>query len=373
MRLVASQKYLAYSNSVTPQPREVFNSSNRDQWRAALVAQGPVLIHLNADTTWLLQIPYPHNAENPYGRSHFNILIDPWLQGPQSDVASWFSTQWHVVEPSVATIAALNKVLGELDEAANLLRNDSSSGKADTTMDKNKKARPNSWFIDAVVISHEFTDHCHRATLEELPKSTPVIAGDEAAKLIQSWDHFDEVITTPPFSSQSASWQEAMADCHTILPKWLGIGRVVTAGNALYYHSAVIVAFGSETQAEAVLYSPHGIDAQDLALLPKSGLKTLALLHGLHDVRIWMTKQLNLGALNGLRAVRACGAKYWVATHDEVKRGGGLISWMLQRTVYSLKDAVKAEEARIKADADQEDVGSYQFLELGSGGAIVLA
>ncbi|KAI6352025.1 hypothetical protein MCOR25_009604 [Pyricularia grisea] len=356
----------------TSQPREVFNSSNRDQWKAALDTPRPLLIHLNADTTWLLQIPYPRGAENRYGRSHFNILIDPWLQGPQSDVASWFSTQWHVVEPSVATIAELNKVLGELDGAANQSHTDHSLSKTDPTRDKDEKATASDWFIDAVIISHEFTDHCHQATLEELPKSTPVIAGDEAAKLIKSWNHFDEVITTPPYSSQSASWQKAMADCHPILPKWLGIGRVVTAGNALYYHSAVIIAFGSDTQVEAVLYSPHGINAQDLAFLPQSGLKTLALLHGLHDVRIWMTKQLNLGALNGLQAMRACGAKYWVATHDEVKRGGGLISWMLQRTVYSLKDAVKAEEARIKADADQEDVGSYQFLELGSGGAIVL-
>ena len=33
-------------------------------------------------------------------------------------------------------------------------------------------------FIDAVAISHEFTDHCHRQTLEELDPSTPIFAND---------------------------------------------------------------------------------------------------------------------------------------------------------------------------------------------------
>lgn len=346
--------------------REPFNTSDRRKWKSALTVPRPVLVHLNGDTTWLLQIPYPDGVEKPLGRSRFNILIDPWLEGPQSDVASWFSTQWHVVEPGVATIDELNTVLGEIEGFT-------SGSDGSGTKTEGEDATTNRCFIDAVVVSHEFTDHCHRATLEELPSNTPVIASDEAVRLISSWSHFDHVVTTPPFSDQSSSWQEAMADCHPLLPGWLGVGRVVTAGNALYYHSAVVIAFGPETQGEAILYSPHGIEARDLAFIPGSGLETLALLHGLHDVRIWMTKQLNLGALNGLEAVRACGASYWVATHDEVKRGWGLISWFLQRTVYSLKDAVAAEEARIRSDTDEEDVGSYKFLELGSGEAISLA
>ncbi|KLU87269.1 hypothetical protein MAPG_06270 [Magnaporthiopsis poae ATCC 64411] len=292
--------------------------------------------------------------------------------GPQSDVASWFSTQWHVVEPSVATIAELNDALRELEGEDQATGEDKSQGGA-------TGAPP--CFIDAVVVSHEFTDHCHRATLEELPKVTPVLATDEAARLIGSWGHFDTVITTPPFSSASPPWKEALSACHPLLPPWLGVGRVVTPGNSLYYHSAIMIAFDAvdpqaptseDGEAETILYSPHGIEADDLAFLPSSGLKTLALLHGMHDVRIWMTKQLNLGAHNGLRSVRASGARYWIATHDEIKAGGGLISWLLRRTTYTLKDAVEAEEARL-ADADGEEAGGgYWFMELASGDAMVL-
>ena len=49
--------------------------------REALLTQRPILTHLNADTTWLLQLPYPSDAARPPGRSRFNIVLDPWFQG----------------------------------------------------------------------------------------------------------------------------------------------------------------------------------------------------------------------------------------------------------------------------------------------------
>ncbi|KAK3942645.1 hypothetical protein QBC46DRAFT_379597 [Diplogelasinospora grovesii] len=332
--------------------------------RRALATGRPVLKHLNADTTWLIQLPYPASSAAPEGRSHFNILIDPWLQGPQSDVASWFSTQWHVVAPSVKTIAELNTTLGQLE---------ANDGHDAPTPEKGTS------YIDAVIISHEFTDHCHRATLEELPAHTPVFATDKAAELIRSWSHFDFVITMPGFSGtdgDGSSWTDVLGDKNGFLPSWLGVGRVVTEGNALFYHSSVVIVFdlqqnGAERQTEAIIYSPHGIKASDLACIKTSGIKTLALLHGLDDVRIWMTAQLNLGALNGIEAVHASGARFWVATHDEAKRGGGLISWLLRRTSYTLRDAVEAEKAK-RTDTDGSKSPHYDFVELGSGHALVL-
>lgn len=41
--------------------------------------QRPTLTHLNADTTWLLSLPYPEAGDHPANRQRFNILIDPWL------------------------------------------------------------------------------------------------------------------------------------------------------------------------------------------------------------------------------------------------------------------------------------------------------
>jgi hypothetical protein len=94
------------------------------------------------------------------------------------------------------------------------------------------------------------------------------------------------------------------------------------------------------------------------------------LLHGLHDVRIWRTKQLKLrvGALNALEAVRASGARYWIATHDEVKRGGGFIALLLRRTRYTVADAV-AHETRTQGE---KVPGDYEFVELGSGHGLAL-
>lgn len=351
----------------TDQQSSLVDLKDRAAWRAALESPRPVLAHLNADTTWLLQLPIPAPATqspDPKARSgkprrkRFNILIDPWLQGPQSDVASWFSTQWHVVEPMVQTIQELDEVLADLEDGES---QDSSS------------------CIDCVAISHEFTDHCHEATLRELPKTVAVIATDKAAELIRSWKHFDTVITTPGFSADSSDWREVLVDQTGTLPPWLGIGRVITQGNALYYHSAVMVAFdlgfslderATRREPEAVMYSPHGIKGSDLECVKAAGIKTLALLHGLHDVRIWKTAQLNLGALNGIQAVRTSGAKYWIATHDETKRGGGFISWLLQRTTYTRSDAVAAEKARA---AEGGEHAPYEFIELGSGDGLVLS
>lgn len=337
----------------------IISLKDRAAWKAALgTTNRPVLAHLNADTTWLLQLPIPSSSLSPSqnnndkkaSRSRYNILIDPWLQGPQSDVASWFSTQWHVIAPTVQTMRELEEVLAELEEGT--------SGES---------------HVDCVVISHEFTDHCHQATLLELPKNVPVVATEKAADLIRSWKHFDTVITTPGFSASTKDWRDALVG--TTLPSWLGIGRVITEGNALYYHSAVMIVFDlgspTDTQPEAVIYSPHGIKGPDLAPVKAAGIKTLALLHGLHDVRIWMTAQLNLGALNGVQAVKASGARYWIATHDEAKKGGGFISWLLQRTTYSLRDAVEADKEQTKVREEEEP--GYEFVELGSGDGMLLA
>ena len=44
----------------------------------ALSSQRPVLTHLNADTSWLVQLPYPMNEAVPPGRSRWNVIFDPW-------------------------------------------------------------------------------------------------------------------------------------------------------------------------------------------------------------------------------------------------------------------------------------------------------
>ncbi|KAI1749961.1 hypothetical protein F4782DRAFT_510850 [Xylaria castorea] len=343
--------------------------SDKAALAAAWHSPYPILTHLNADTTWLLHLPYPEGVVRPPGRSRFNVLLDPWLQGPQSDGGRWFSIQWHVVAPSVQTIEELNKLLDELEKGTAPPREEAVEQGAETRH-----------YIDVVAISHEFTDHCHEATLRELPVSTPVFAPDKAAKLIRSWKHFDDVVEMPAFlAAGTKDWREALS--RAPLPSWVGIGRVVTPGNALYYHAAVMVAWTRSTSEEtadggdAIIYSPHGIEPDGLSGIQATGLRTLALLHGLDDVRIWMTKQLNLGAVNGVSAARESGAKYWVSTHDEVKKGGGFVSLLLRRTTWSVADAVKKEGQKkiVKNAEDDKNVDGYEFVALGSGDGLVLS
>ena len=337
----------------------------------ALKARRPILTHVNADTTWLIQLPYPADSSLERGRAFFNILIDPWLKGPQSDVASWFSTQYHVIQSSVQTIAELEDNLREIQNLAftpKLKR-------------ANSRHSHDASFIDAIAISHEFTDHCHQATLLEVDPSVPVFATEKAAALIRSWNHFDNVITTPAFSKQQSDWR---ATCLPLLPPWVGISRIVTEGNQLYYHSAVCITFPahletkqSSQDAEAILYSPHGIVADDLRHLPEArpGITTLALLHGRHDVGITGMKQLNLGAHNGLRAQRICRARHWIGTHDEIKKPGGLLAPFLRRSIISIQEALeqeKAESGRISKTSMLADMENVNFSDLGSGESLLL-
>jgi hypothetical protein len=135
-------------------------SSLRETITRTLSTRRPLLHHLNADSSWLLQIPRPQNATKRGGRIYYNILIDPWLRGPQSDVAKWFSQQWHAIESAVGSIKDVEELIWRMEGLAG----------GGMKRDEGDEA------IDAVAVCHEFTDHCHRETLEEVGKDVPVFA-----------------------------------------------------------------------------------------------------------------------------------------------------------------------------------------------------
>lgn len=353
----------------------------RGSIKRAVEARRPILTHLNADTTWLIQLPYPISVIPPPSRSFYRILIDPWFSGPQSDVAGWFSTQWHATASSIQTMRELNERLEDVEQIAQTCR---SLG--------NEKRRPRNssvvshTYIDAVLISHEFTDHLHKATMLEIDPTVPIFATEKAAGLIESWQHFDSIHAIPSFVREDPDWRKTATDP---LPQWIGISRVTSPGNALYYHSAILVTFDIKRRsnvddardegdsAETIVYSPHGIIADDLGHLPLANppLRTLALLHGLHDVGITLTKQLNLGAHNGLRAQRVCAAKYWVGTHDEIKKAGGVLAPFLRRNTITIQQAIEKERKEngfISDTSGFADMRDVHFSELRSGESLLL-
>lgn len=187
-------------------------------------------------------------------------------------------------------------------------------------------------------------------------------------------------MTTTPTFADDTDWHDVSL---SPLPSWLSISRLTAANDALYYHSALLITFATHPflsttprkprsslsingdglegsfssstgeAAEAVIYTPHGIPHTALTPIAKADpeLKVLAFLHGLHDVSISAAQQLNLGAKNGVLAQKILRAKYWVATHDEVKKGGGFISWFLKRKVWTVEDVLR--------EARSEETGGF--------------
>ena len=295
------------------------------------------------------------------------------FQGPQSDVATWFSSQWHAVRSSVQSIAELNVLLAGIEAACC-----SKANSRNFWVTANREVN----FIDAVAISHEFTDHCNRATLLELDQQVPIFAPRIAANLIKSWSHFACVFEMPEFSGKQNDWRHSSI---SPLPKWVSIARMAPEDDSLYYHSAILVAFDLQDQktsrrnlkegtAEAVIYTPHGIRAETVRHLPDADpeIKTLVLVHGLHDIKL-TSKQLNLGAHNGLQVQRSCNAKYWVTTHDEIKLAKGIIAPFLSRKIFTLQDALKKEkEDSILVDGEG-DWEPIVHADLASGESLLLA
>lgn len=360
----------------------------------SLASRRPLLHHLNADTSWCLQLPRPESAIRNGARFYYNILIDPWLQGGQSDLASWFSQQWHATASAVGSIAALEELLAEMEILASDLTRKSRKNKG-TIVEEGGGGETT--FLDCISISHEFTDHCHQASCLEIHPDVPVFAIKEAATLIQSWGHFRTVVAVDIFGNNGdTDWRSSSTPP---LPDWIGISRLLQKNDVLNYHSALMICFNNrygiaqaklakadgnkihqrrlrnmiepgedEESAEAIVYTPHGIHSGDLALIPRArpAILPLAFLHGLHNVRVGTASgrtalQSNLGAHNGLKAQRLLNAKYWIGTHDEVKIGGGLVAWFLQRDVLTLKDAIE-EEQKLKGQTYGKLDGEFSEL-----------
>jgi hypothetical protein len=343
---------------------EQLQSSLLESVTSALASRKPILTHLNADTSWLLSLPYPESKKRQ-GVTYFHILIDPWLKGGQSDVAGWFSQQWHVERSCVENYRELLGLIRDLEKVAKPGR-----GEGSGTLG-----------LDLVIVSHEFTDHMHKDTLLDIDSKVPVLATAKAAGVIRGWKHFSTVGDVERFDGDWRSSRVANLDIGRE-EEWLGVSRVAyTGSDLLYYHSAVMITFSSSAAAEAqgVIYTPHGISPENLSPVASANpkIETLALLHGLQDIALPMGAQLNRGAHNGLKVQRMLGSRYWVGTHDEVKKGGGVVSWFLRRKRITLRDAMEREAmlglvgvaAEKKKDAE---LGEVRFEELGVGESLVL-
>lgn len=121
---------------------------------------------LNADASFLLSFERtPDATPSSDGPQPFRILTDPWIVGPSKVIHPFLAVTKHRRAACIST-------LGELPVP------------------------------DLVVISQHKSDHCNEATLRQLPPTgtkTLILAVPAAARLIKSWNYFDEdkIITIP--------------------------------------------------------------------------------------------------------------------------------------------------------------------------------
>jgi hypothetical protein len=286
------------------------------------------LRHLNADTSWLIIF------------NEFKILLDPWLIGSQTDYFRYFSTQEHAILPSIQNISR------DLDMQ-----------------------------IDAVIISHEFTDHCHEQTLRSLSATVPVFATTNASKRIRRWNYFQHVYDIPLLDNQSENFTLSMLSSQQPelgMPNTISIGYISEKGFMALpsLHGATCISFlVNNQQWRSLLYIPHGCKQSSICdwLDQQSNMNVSVLLQGFHKIYnpIWLGGLVSYGCNEAAKLAVAVKARHWIATHDEDKVASGLVSKFIKRDYWSITNAQILLDKYLNQNADRHIITSIHDIQNG--------
>jgi len=291
--------------------------------------------HLNSDASFLLTFQPISSFPPSPGQTNqtFTILLDPWLSGPSKIFHSIFSISNHKTEPCVSSLT-------ELPEP------------------------------DLVVISQDKSDHCHKATLTQLPASgtkTIILAEPAAAKLIKGWKYFDaNKLATLPKWENSKNKDSTIYRIPVPASSPAGLSGEVTIAflaqksDITRLHSAIGITYRPPTgmptfenhpltppdtprstttfdtlasnRALSVIYSPHGCNYKTLApyvtshLVSEAALPLTALLHCFDRVNNawWLGGNICAGFPGGLEIAQNLCARAWISAHDGDKDTKGL-------------------------------------------------
>jgi len=322
--------------------------------------QRPLIHHLSADNSWLLSIPRPKDANHP--RVYLNVLFDAWLTGPQVEYSRIFHQQEHTIPSAFQTIAEVEAFIHEIELRACALRGLAAQDKPPTT-----------GYIDVAACALRGTDHVNEHTLRQLHPSVPVLVRHDAEHLVKAYKHFTNITLLPPFERD---WRETRLP---FLPAFLGIGCLTQKSDVQGIHKGLVISFDSTGvgEAEAIVYTPHGIPVEQMAFLTsrEPALRVLALIHGLLNVRVGLSwigfSEANLGGHNGLKLQRLLQARYWIGTHDEAKIEKGLTSFILTQNPITLEQALQREREEAGDEGGEQADPNWRRVE--NGESLVLA
>jgi L-ascorbate metabolism protein UlaG (beta-lactamase superfamily) len=259
------------------------------------------VMRLNGDSSWLIQL------------DNTRLILDPWLVGEQVDVARWFNRQSH--QDKCLTVKDLPQV-------------------------------------DAILISHPFTDHCHEATLKQFSAETPIFASPRAFKIIQKWHYFEHLHVL----NSSAK-----------TPKPLIIKDIEVyflAANHLLDLTHQALFLRAKTSQKTVFYAPHGYWANDLKktqLLDNQAIDLVLCTFSLYKLPWYLGGTVNFGANNTLQLLQKLQAKAALATHDERKIAQGLVAQLAQ-TAYTNNLAKLLIDKQLGTQTPSLEIG--QLIEL---------
>ncbi|KAI9053660.1 hypothetical protein LZ554_002614 [Drepanopeziza brunnea f. sp. 'monogermtubi'] len=269
--------------------------------------------HLNSDASFLLTFqPIPCCPPCPDQQANsFKIVLDPWLSGPSKILHSRFSIVRHKLDACVRS-------LHELDD------------------------------IDLVVISQSKSDHCHKETLTQLPRTggkTLILAEPAAAKLIRGWNYFapEKVITLPKFEEsrpckRSAIYRIPIPSAYRDgRPGEVTITFLAQKADLTRLHSAIAtpssrISRTTGDRALSLIHAPHGISYKTLRpyvrshLIPQEAFPLTALLHCFDRIQNswYLGGNICSGLPGGIEVAQTLRAQVWISAHDGEKDVRGL-------------------------------------------------
>lgn len=172
--------------------------------------------------------------------------------------------------------------------------------------------------IDAVIAGHWAPDHLDYDTLKQVNPSVPVFVPDRSISIVQSWQHFENVVRIPDFgaTNDSLNWRTASSSQVAHLPPWVTVWRLYGPRQQPALHWGICIIFGQhgtdQVKAECVVHTPHGLYVDDATILKKANppIEMLALMHTTKQSFFYHWGKANLGAQNGVRIAEEIEPKY---------------------------------------------------------------
>jgi hypothetical protein len=326
----------------------------------------------------------------PGSKAYFHIVSDPWLTGYASAGASWVISIRTVTPAAIPSGAAVEAVISEIENAA------ASENPISAPRSANE---PEPSPIDAIFLNFHYSDHLDEATLRTFHPEIPVFATAEAAAIVRRWSHFSHVTETRDLDPGNGAWRSLHP--RGSLPDWLTVFRLrghheLNFATAIIYSSptsssspAPSSSAGSsgedhETKHEALLYSPHGIKADQPALkafvgyLDSAGdgdgrVSVLAILHALKD-SFAFGMATTLGVAGGLALERLTRPRYWVKSHDAPLGYAGIVAWLawVNDVARTLRSGLDEEKEEVNGGEDRGERKEPNVVEVENGGCFVL-